>query len=160
MNDISVKDFFEKHNACESGVAWAKRNVKSGMMSEAYDKLLAKAKIVKGQENAAYDYLWWVMSNAWDDKTLRLISVRMVRETPLPDGRKVVDLLTDQRSLNALDVAERFANGNATLEELAAARAASWDASWDAARAASWDAAWAEQVKIIAYFGNPFKGES
>jgi hypothetical protein len=43
----------------------------------------------------------------------------------------------DQRSLNAIAVSRRFANGEATCEELAAA----WDAAWDAARAAAWDAA-------------------
>ena len=44
--------------------------------------------------------------------------------------------MTDQRSLDALDVAERYANGQATDEELAAARDAAWAAAWDAA----WDA--------------------
>lgn len=36
--------------------------------------------------------------------------------------------MTDQRSKDALDVAERFANGEATEEERAAARAAAWAA--------------------------------
>jgi hypothetical protein len=78
-------------------------------------------------------------------------------------ARQVQHLMTDQRSLAALDVAERHANGEATDEELAAARAAAcdaardaawaaardaaWaaarDAAWDAARDAAWDAAWA-----------------
>ena len=52
--------------------------------------------------------------------------------------------MADPRSLNALDVAERFANGKATKEELEAASAASaaaWDAAW-AESAAAWDAAW------------------
>ena len=64
----------------------------------------------------------------------------------------------DKRPRNAIDTAERFANGCATQKELyaawAAARAAAWDATgdaawdaaWDAARAAArsaaWDAAW------------------
>ena len=52
-------------------------------------------------------------------------------------------LMTDQRSLDALDVAERYANGAATAEELAAARDAARDATWDAASAAAWAAAWA-----------------
>ena len=46
--------------------------------------------------------------------------------------------MTDQRSLNALDVAERHANGQTTDEELSAA----WDAAkdaWDDAKDA-WDA--------------------
>ena len=80
---------------------------------------------------------------------LRLIACAMVRETPLADGRTVWDLLTDERSRNAVEVAERHARGEATDEELAAA----WDAAraaWDAARAAgdaardaAWAAAWA-----------------
>ena len=62
-------------------------------------------------------------------------------------ARQVQHLMTDQRSLDALDVAERFANGEATSEELRAAWDAAWaaarDAAWDAAWAAAWDAAWA-----------------
>jgi hypothetical protein len=46
--------------------------------------------------------------------------------------------LTDERSRTAVEVAERFADGNATEEELDAARTA----AWAAARAAG-DAAWA-----------------
>ena len=41
--------------------------------------------------------------------------------------------MTDQRSLNALDVAERHANGQATDKELSAAWAAAKDA-WDVAK--------------------------
>jgi hypothetical protein len=77
-------------------------------------------------------------------------------------ARQVQHLMTDQRSTEALDIAERYANGLATEEELAAARAAAGDAAraaaraaardaaraaaraaaGDAARAAAWDAAW------------------
>ena len=85
-------------------------------------------------------------------------------------ARQVQHLMTDQRSLDALDVAERFANGEATEEELAAARAAAWGAAEaaKAARAAAWgaraaarvaraaasDAAWsAQKAKFIEMFG-------
>ena len=47
--------------------------------------------------------------------------------------RRVQHLMTDPRSVAALDVAERYANGAATEAELYAA--------WDAAGAAAWDAA-------------------
>ena len=55
----------------------------------------------------------------------------------------------DPRSLAAIEVKRRWVRGEATDEDLAAARAAaraaawdaSWDASWAAARAAAWDAA-------------------
>ena len=48
-------------------------------------------------------------------------------------------LITDPRSLAALDVVERFANGQASLKELGAANAA-WVAAW---ANAAWAAAWA-----------------
>ena len=60
-------------------------------------------------------------------------------------ARQVQYLMTDQRSIAALDVAERHANGDATDQELAAARdaaGAAWDAAWAAAGAAAWAAAW------------------
>ena len=63
--------------------------------------------------------------------------------------RQVWHLLTDERSRTAVVTAEKYARGEATQEELAAARAAAWDAAgaaggaaWDAARYAAWDAAW------------------
>jgi hypothetical protein len=56
-------------------------------------------------------------------------------------ARQVQHLMTDQRSTEALDIAERYANGLATEEELAAARAAAGDAARAAARAAARDAA-------------------
>ena len=61
-------------------------------------------------------------------------------------AREIEHLMTDQRSRDALNVSERYANGEATEAELAAAR----DAAGDAARDAAWaatdaarDAAWA-----------------
>jgi hypothetical protein len=58
-------------------------------------------------------------------------------------ARQVQHLMTDHRSIDALDVAWRHSDGLATDEELAAARDAAWDAAWDAARDAARDAAWA-----------------
>jgi hypothetical protein len=55
-------------------------------------------------------------------------------------ARQVQHLMDDERSIAALDVAERHANGDATDKELDAARAAARDAAWDAARAAARDA--------------------
>jgi hypothetical protein len=56
-------------------------------------------------------------------------------------ARSVQHLMTDERSLKALNVAERHARGLASDEELAAARAAALAAA--AARAAARDADWA-----------------
>ena len=90
------------------------------------------------------DKLWVVCREELiDAKTLRLFAVWCARQ--------VEHLMTDERSKKAIDVAERFALGKATEEELAAARDAARDAAWaaardaarDAAREAAWAAAWA-----------------
>jgi len=112
--------------------------------------------------NNLSDIMWTLCRHDFmTDKELRLFAVW--------SARQVQHLMTDQRSFAALDIAEKYANGNATQEELAAAgdaaraaardtrdaardaaraaaRAAAWDAArdaaWDAAGDAAWDAAW------------------
>ena len=85
--------------------------------------------------NGLDDTLWCFRAVDGFDKEKRLFAVWCARQ--------VQHLLTDPRSLVALDVAERFALGAATLAELAAAEDAAWaaerDAAW-AAEAAAWDA--------------------
>lgn len=68
------------------------------------------------------------------DKEKRVFAIKVVRETPLWGGGTVIDLITDQRSLDALIVVEKFVNGEATDRELAAARAAIRRAAKHAAR--------------------------
>jgi len=96
--------------------------------------------------NGLDDALWCLQAVKDHDKEIRLYAVWCVRQ--------VQHLLTDRRSLDALDVAERFANGLATAKELAAASdaagSAASDAAWavsdaagSAARAATRAAAWA-----------------
>ena len=76
-----------------------------------------------------------------NERTQRLFACWCVRHTPLADGRKVWDLLTDERSKNAVRVAERFAYGESSEKELAAAEDAAWAAARAAARTAARDAA-------------------
>ena len=91
--------------------------------------------------NGVDDALWCLRAIPGHDREKRLFAVWCARQ--------VQHLMTDVRSIAALDVAERHANGAATDQELAAAlaaaRAAAGDAAWyaarDAARAAAWDAA-------------------
>jgi hypothetical protein len=88
----------------------------------------------------AKDKVWaFTREGIVDDKTLRLFAVAC--------ARRVQNLMQDKRSINALDVAERYANGKATEDELAAASDAAWaaasDAAWPTARDAAMDSAWA-----------------
>ena len=90
------------------------------------------------------DILWVVCRKDWmTDRDMRLFAVWCAREALKLVGNP------DQRSINACDVAERFANGEADQDELFAASDAAWsaasDATWSAARAAAmavWSAAW------------------
>ena len=78
-------------------------------------------------------------------KDLRLFAIWCARE-----ALKLVEN-PDPRSVEATNVAERFANGEATSDELYAAR----DAARDAARAAAWDAARAAQIDKLLTFLTP-----
>lgn len=72
----------------------------------------------------------WALCGVDECPEIRLFAVRCVRQ--------VQHLLTDPRSLNALDVAELYAIGEASDKELDAA----WAAAGDAARAAKNSGEW------------------
>ena len=92
--------------------------------------------------NGLDDALWCLRAMPEHNKHWRLYAVWCARQ--------VQHLMTDARSVAALDVAERHAHGTASDQELAAAwdaaraaaGAAAGDAAWDAAWAAAWAAAW------------------
>ena len=93
--------------------------------------------ILRVEECPAIDRLWVVTRPGWiDDKTLRLFAVWCARDALLLINEP------DPRSVEACNVAERYANGDATDDELSAAWDAARVAAWDAAGAAAWDAAW------------------
>ena len=85
-----------------------------------------------------------LVSNGFDDAMWALRCVpevdRDARLYAVWCARQVQSLMTDPRSIEALKVVERFANGEATQEELDAARIAAEDAAEDAAGAAAKDA--------------------
>ena len=126
-----------EHGPCKEG--WSKLLTYLGKTS-ADDEPLEIATIV---ESNGLDYaLWCLRAVEGEDRKIRLFAVWC--------ARRVQHLMTDPRSIKALDVAEAYANGTATLEELeeakdaawAAARAAARNAAWSAARAVAWAAAW------------------
>ena len=132
-----------KYEPCIDG--WQKLLAHLGK-TKADDEPLSIATII--DSNGIDDAIWCLQAVEGYDKEIRLFAVWCARQ--------VQHLLKDQRSLDALDVAERFANGEATDDELtAAASAARAAASADgdtagaaryaaeaAAYAAAWTAAW------------------
>ena len=138
MKDMTITVFCKKYDACQPGIDWAAEKLPGGMMSELWPVLIEQP-----------EYLIWVATQEYvfSDRDNRIMACRFVRETPIGDGRTVWDLLTDERSRNAVIVAERYCNGEATEDELAAAGAAAWAAVWAAVWAAARAAAWtAEQA--------------
>ena len=91
--------------------------------TEADDEPLALLTVL--ESNGLEDALWTLRCVPNCARDARLFAVWVARQ--------VQHLMTDQRSLDALDVAERFANGEATDEERAAAWAAAWAAAVGAA---------------------------
>lgn len=83
--------------------------------------------------NGLDDAIWCLRAVESHDKEIRLYSVWCARQ--------VQHLMTDQRSIDAIDASERFANGEATQEELDAACDAAWNAAADAARDSARDSA-------------------
>lgn len=117
-----------EHGPCEPG--WVKLLASLGK-TKADDEPLSLLEILKS--NGLDDALWCLRAVDGHDKEIRLYAVWCARQ--------VQHLMTDKRSLDALDVAEAFANGKVTKKELAAARAAAGDAAGAAAGAAAWAAA-------------------
>jgi hypothetical protein len=133
MTDITVLEFCDTRHACAAGSEWAITHCTS--MQEAWN-------------TAKPEWVIWIamQPGVLTDCELRRFACWSVRQMIWP-------FLTDERSRTAVEVAERFADGQATHEELSTARAAAWDAAWyaawDAAGAAAgaaavsaWDAAW------------------
>ena len=123
-----------EHSPCTNGWETLLRNLNK---TKADDEPVAISYIV--ESNGVEDAIWCLRAVEGHDREIRLFAVFCARQ--------VQHLLTDQRSVEAIDVAERYANGEATekelwVAELASAEAASYAASWTACAAAC-AAAWA-----------------
>ena len=125
-----------EHRPCTSG--WEKLLSYLGK-TKADDEPLSLLTIL--DSNGLNDALWCLRAVEGYDREIRLYAVWCARQAQ--------HLLTDQRSLDALDVAERYANGEATEKEMDAARSAAASATpaagvaADATEWAARDAAWA-----------------
>ena len=129
----SFIDQLNEKSACKEGIAYA---------------LTHKNARDAWEDCTNTQWMLWALSkfNLVDEKKHRLFACQCIRYTPISDDKFVWDLLTDERSKNAVIVAERFANGEATAQELDNARSAAWSAAestpWGAARSAARSAAW------------------
>lgn len=121
------------HSPCSNG--WKKLLTNLGK-TDADDEPLMLTTIF--ESNGLDDAMWCLRAVDGHEREMRLFAVAC--------ARRVQHLMTDKRSLDALDVAERFANGLATQAELAAAWDAAGAASWAAAGAAAGAAAWAARA--------------
>jgi hypothetical protein len=130
MTTYTTLKKIREHGPCAGG--WAKLLRHLGK-TQADDEPLALVTIL--DSNGLDGALWCLRACDDIEKEARLYAVWCARQ--------VQHLLTDPRSLTVLDVAERYAEGEATDKELIAAWAAAWSAAVDAAKAAAWAAAWA-----------------
>ena len=118
-----------EHSPCQEG--WTKLLKHLGK-TQADDEPLPYAVIARS--NGIDDALWCCRAEPKQSKIWRLFAVWC--------GRQVEHLMTDERSKEALSVAERHANGKATDDELFAAWAAARAAAGDTTRDDAWNAAW------------------
>ena len=132
MSKQDIADFCNTYNACSDGRDWALDNCDS-----MHDVWLT----------ARLDWLGWVATRPG------VLSERDLRLFACWCARQVWHLLTDERSKNAIVVAEKYAVGEATTDELDLAWAApEWSAAacaaatWAAKAAAEADAVWAAAV--------------
>jgi hypothetical protein len=126
LNEIKI------YHPCSSG--WKKALSALGK-TEADDEQIPVSRFL--ETNGLNDTLWVLRclpdyANLW-----RLFAVWCAKQ--------VEHMMTDERSKDALEVAERYAIGEATQADLDAANAADWDAvntaAWETTRPAAWDAA-------------------
>lgn len=146
---MTVAEFCRLHRACSDGRRWAIETGEPGMAE------------LWAREDIKPAWRIWIATRpgVLTDRELRLFACWCCRH-------QVWHLLADERSRHAVEIAELYAEGKATLDELAAAADAARDAAWtragaveetaaraaegaalrDAADAAAWaaeDAAWA-----------------
>jgi hypothetical protein len=134
MDDMTIEQFCDLHGACREGREWAMENCRS--MREVW-------------ETANPLWLLWVATrpDVLSDRELRLFAVWCARQ--------VQHLMNDPWSVAAIDVAERYANGEATDADLDAAWSAASNAAWAAVGAgyAAWAAVWAASRFVTGHTG-------
>lgn len=131
MEPITVTlNEIRKHRPCEPG--WEKLLNHLGKTKADYEPLSLMTILAS---NGVEDAIWclYALPNS-EQWRMRLFAVACAEQ--------VKHLMTDERSLNALDVARRYSLGLATDDELATARVAARQVSASASTAWAAEAAW------------------
>ena len=129
-----MKTTLNKIRACHPCASGWEKLLRNLGKTRADDEPLSITTIL--DSNGLDDALWCLRAVDGHQREMRLFAVGC--------ARSVQHLMNDPRSVAALDVAERYANGEATDADLSAARAAAGAAAaWAAAGDAAWAAAWA-----------------
>jgi len=136
---------------CDSGYhCFAPEHILEWLEAQLFEVEI-KGRCVHGDDKTVAQSMRFIRKiDAWNEKTARLFSCYCARDV-LPIFEK--EYPNDNSPRVAIETSERYANGKATIEELAAARDAARDAAWDAARdaarAAARDAAWAKYTNHL-----------
>lgn len=117
MKNLTTKAFCWRFRACEEGAKFA---AQFKHMRECYDALL------RGE--AGEDSPTWAI---WVATRKRVMPERDLRLFAVKCARRVQHFLPDDRLIRVLAIADLYAIGDATAEELAAARKAADDIVWE-----------------------------
>ena len=120
---MKFKDKLIKMDACEEAVKWV-----NGKGLKTAWKTCRRG-----------DWMAWYIGRNKD--ALGLSDMRLITAAKVKTANLVKHLMKDERSLNALRVAQKFADGKATRKQLAWSADEAWSADAASAAAAAWSAA-------------------
>ena len=137
MNNEQFKRWLDEQQACHKAIVWLGKRTPAQALAECE----------RG------DWLLWWFFHMKD--TLGWPDIKTITKVKVKCARLVQHLMTDKRSLAALDVAERWVDGLATDEELEAARVAATAAyAVDATAAYAADATAVYAVAVAAAYAD------
>lgn len=132
MKNIPIQDFMDEHRACRAGRRWV-AEMGFATCRETFEALCNG----KAEENG-YDWAMWFATRPG------VLSQRELVGLAAWCTRHVAHLLTDDRSIKALELAERFAAGEEIFtDEIQMAADAAWATAYAVDVVDEADAAWA-----------------
>jgi hypothetical protein len=142
---ITIKDVLLNMGPCEPGAGW----------------LATQPDLTTAWQNCQRsDWMMWLCNQLDILTNQQDLAIQLaVLDTPLADGRRVIDLITDPRSLAFIEMKrQRLAGVEIDINTWSAAGSAAGSAARSAASDAAWSAAAAawQADRIREIVGNPF----